>query len=144
MFSKIVPAVKEVTPLSANISPGGALMGLWTLNTIPISTEPDAVSSDIRLKKNITRLNDSKSLSQVLKLNPISYQWKEEKLPSAFLKEKRNSSFNEADDNPSIHLGLIAQEVEKIIPEACGLRTCLLYTSPSPRDATLSRMPSSA
>ena len=24
------------------------------------------------------------------------------------------------------------------------LRTCLLYTSPSPRDATLSRMPSSA
>ena len=25
-----------------------------------------------------------------------------------------------------------------------GLRRCLLYTSPSPRDATLSRMPSSA
>ena len=25
-----------------------------------------------------------------------------------------------------------------------GTRTCLLYTSPSPRDATLSRMPSSA
>ena len=28
------------------------------------------------------------------------------------------------------------------IPE--NLNTCLLYTSPSPRDATLSRMPSSA
>ena len=28
--------------------------------------------------------------------------------------------------------------------EACGINTCLLYTSPSPRDATLSRMPSSA
>ena len=26
----------------------------------------------------------------------------------------------------------------------CGVFTCLLYTSPSPRDATLSRMPSSA
>ena len=25
-----------------------------------------------------------------------------------------------------------------------GVKTCLLYTSPSPRDATLSRMPSSA
>ena len=25
-----------------------------------------------------------------------------------------------------------------------GFNTCLLYTSPSPRDATLSRMPSSA
>ena len=27
---------------------------------------------------------------------------------------------------------------------AAGLNYCLLYTSPSPRDATLSRMPSSA
>ena len=29
-------------------------------------------------------------------------------------------------------------------PELQGLLFCLLYTSPSPRDATLSRMPSSA
>ena len=30
-------------------------------------------------------------------------------------------------------------------PNGCGKSTtCLLYTSPSPRDATLSRMPSSA
>ena len=28
--------------------------------------------------------------------------------------------------------------------ELAGRRVCLLYTSPSPRDATLSRMPSSA
>ena len=28
--------------------------------------------------------------------------------------------------------------------ERRGAKTCLLYTSPSPRDATLSRMPSSA
>ena len=28
--------------------------------------------------------------------------------------------------------------------EKTGSKTCLLYTSPSPRDATLSRMPSSA
>ena len=33
--------------------------------------------------------------------------------------------------------GLIAKEIEYI-------DSCLLYTSPSPRDATLSRMPSSA
>ena len=32
-------------------------------------------------------------------------------------------------------------EVSAAIPVACA---CLLYTSPSPRDATLSRMPSSA
>ena len=28
--------------------------------------------------------------------------------------------------------------------EVCGLNGCLLYTSPSPRDGLLSRMPSSA
>ena len=42
-------------------------------------------------------------------------------------------------------------EQSKLSELACGNReceimayTCLLYTSPSPRDATLSRMPSSA
>ena len=33
---------------------------------------------------------------------------------------------------------------EAMTANAAGLRVCLLYTSPSPRDATLSRMPSSA
>ena len=36
----------------------------------------------------------------------------------------------------------IAETVTK--DPAIGFRCCLLYTSPSPRDATLSRMPSSA
>ena len=30
------------------------------------------------------------------------------------------------------------------VTEKAGIKACLLYTSPSPRDATLSRMPSSA
>ena len=34
--------------------------------------------------------------------------------------------------------------VEQIISQLTGVGACLLYTSPSPRDATLSRMPSSA
>ena len=33
---------------------------------------------------------------------------------------------------------------ERILRYAKQTKTCLLYTSPSPRDATLSRMPSSA
>ena len=33
--------------------------------------------------------------------------------------------------------------VLEVLPSAAGI-VCLLYTSPSPRDATLSRMPSSA
>ena len=33
---------------------------------------------------------------------------------------------------------------KKKLPESVQIYSCLLYTSPSPRDATLSRMPSSA
>ena len=35
-------------------------------------------------------------------------------------------------------------EVPKCIVKVSSSKSCLLYTSPSPRDATLSRMPSSA
>ena len=47
-------------------------------------------------------------------------------------------------------LGAIVKGTQAGAPEVHNLRkkaiitTCLLYTSPSPRDATLSRMPSSA
>ena len=44
--------------------------------------------------------------------------------------------------NPLALIGLIAL-LAHFIQRKWGL-TCLLYTSPSPRDATLSRMPSSA
>ena len=44
--------------------------------------------------------------------------------------------------------GKSVQDLEKeysdLLSEQSKLRACLLYTSPSPRDATLSRMPSSA
>ena len=36
------------------------------------------------------------------------------------------------------------KKVKRLDPKDAQLHTCLLYTSPSPRDATLSRMPSSA
>jgi len=46
---------------------------------------------------------------------------------------------------PAIRRRLVF-EVDKLNhePVASKYSTCLLYTSPSPRDATLSRMPSSA
>ena len=42
--------------------------------------------------------------------------------------------------------GLVVETKEEIFEmnNGCVCCTCLLYTSPSPRDATLSRMPSSA
>ena len=36
------------------------------------------------------------------------------------------------------------QKGGRMTPRMIGFNSCLLYTSPSPRDATLSRMPSSA
>ena len=46
-------------------------------------------------------------MTKVLQLNPVYYEWKEEILPSAFVKNHRQGR----------QIGLIAQEVEEIIPE---------------------------
>ena len=48
-----------------------------------------------------------------------------------------NGAFNKATDFEFIDSEIVVTLVD-------GSKTCLLYTSPSPRDATLSRMPSSA
>ena len=56
LFSKIVPAVKEVTPASTNIAPLGDLAGFWKYNGKPLDLLH--IHSDIRLKKNIKRLDD--------------------------------------------------------------------------------------
>ena len=45
---------------------------------------------------------------------------------------------------PPVKLGSVNMPVTSKSVVACEYMTCLLYTSPSPRDATLSRMPSSA
>ena len=43
-----------------------------------------------------------------------------------------------------VNINVMENEFVSIVgPSGCG-KSCLLYTSPSPRDATLSRMPSSA
>ena len=62
--------------------------------------------------------------------------------------------FNPAAEGPSFdRIRIALASPEKILswsfgevkkPETINYRTCLLYTSPSPRDRTRSRMPSSA
>ena len=44
----------------------------------------------------------------------------------------------------SVNFGAYDNEVTNLGGESVNFNSCLLYTSPSPRDATLSRMPSSA
>ena len=58
----------------------------------------------------------------------------------------RRTSFRGALDSVEKVQSLAEKGKIKLITEAqvIGLKGCLLYTSPSPRDATLSRMPSSA
>jgi len=117
LFAKITPKILEVTPASSNAAAIGSLNGVWTFNGLLISVEPDLTGSDIRLKKNIRRLEDSDCLARLMKLNPVSYEWKEDKLPTSFLNEHR-------DENEMLkrEMGFIAQEVEKYIPEVTGTK----------------------
>ena len=59
-------------------------------------------------------------------------------------KEIAAGTFPWSRDLEDIHLNIENRLKDKIGDAAGRLHTCLLYTSPSPRDATLSRMPSSA
>jgi len=104
LFSKITPGVKEVTPKSSNVAAKGGLYGIWNYNGRPLDLLH--FHSDIRLKKNIKRIEDSTSLSQVMQLNPVSYEWKEN-TPSSLRKNYPEGR----------QIGLIAQEVQKYIPE---------------------------
>ena len=59
----------------------------------------------------------------------------------------RQNVIDELDFDPSIdaaHIGVAVENGIVTLTGHVGSYTCLLYTSPSPRDRTRSRMPSSA
>ena len=62
-------------------------------------------------------------------------------LPVGWGKDKKAPCLSGWQLNPNLSLEQICSYKDAI---ALGLTTCLLYTSPSPRDKTVSRMPSSA
>ncbi len=94
---------RDITARHQLLSSSGRLLGNWTYNGRPLGWLH--VHSDARIKKNVNPLNNS--LDSVLKLNPVSYEWREDVLPSSFLKTQKEGR----------QLGLIAQEVEEVIPE---------------------------
>ena len=104
LFSKVTPGVKETTPKSSNVAAKGGLYGFWNYNGRPLDLLH--FHSDIRLKKNIKRIEDSASLSKLMQLNPVYYEWKEN-TPSSLRKNYPEGR----------QIGLIAQEVQKYIPE---------------------------
>ena len=57
-----------------------------------------------------------------------------------FIQKKNLSGYKENDN----FIDVVKEEPMKRVEAIEYYKTCLLYTSPSPRDATLSRMPSSA
>ena len=59
------------------------------------------------------------------------------------LEQLIKDGFSRAKDPDGLEKRLNAALALKSVTPA-GIKSCLLYTSPSPRDATLSRMPSSA
>lgn len=80
-------------------SPNGKLNGLWRFNGSVICVAP---CSDSAAKKNIKPL--SNSLDKILSLNGVSFDWNEAIVPRKAKTEGKQ-------------IGLIAQEVEKIVPE---------------------------
>lgn len=103
-FSRIIPKGSEVAPSENLVSPGGKLLGSWRHNGKSLFMLH--FHSDIRLKKDIQPLNDKDSLQKLLRLNPVSYLWKED-TPTSL-----KNGFPEGRQ-----IGLIAQEVDKHIPE---------------------------
>ena len=116
--------------LNINAAGSGTLVAIQTNTTITgiLSVTDDITafwSSDERLKDNITKIDNP--LDKVLSISGNTFDWN----------EKSNKSGHD--------VGLIAQEIEKVLPEAVTTRdngylavdyhkVCLLYTSPSPRD----------
>ena len=101
----VAPADTSVAPKETHVAAKGDLFGHWAYNGLSLALLH--THSDSRLKKKIESIPNSTSLTKVLQLNPVYYEWREDILPSAFVKNHKKGR----------QIGLIAQEIEDIIPE---------------------------
>ena len=92
------------------------------------------------ITKNSTNLEVDWSDGKKSKFN---YLWLRDNCPTAHDKDSRHRMFNILKVSNNINPKKFAVNNEGKL-EIEWSEGCLLYTSPSPRDATLSRMPSSA
>ena len=103
----------------------------------------DKVSVDTRLLNIIYTFLDDKKFNSLEKEHELKVKW--ELLKNA--PDKKEGKKTKSDEKES---KILIEQVEadssntELYKIAEKIFSCLLYTSPSPRDATLSRMPSSA
>ena len=74
----------------------------------------------------------------------MSTKWNEQNTNHEHKGMLSHLGFNGDDDSPVYITEEVAKELAEQIQEGYKDYVCLLYTSPSPRDSNLSRMPSSA
>ena len=77
-------------------------------------------------------------------LGDVTDEWLDELLERSPLERLSAQVLQVRHGGKSVMQDLLFVEVKQIAHELERYLSCLLYTSPSPRDATLSRMPSSA
>ena len=106
----------------------------------PLEATSDNVQNLARLKKAITYVNEL-ILASDKELIPVSV-WQNFQNPCATILGHIQANQNTPNES---NLNSANNSVDSLIQYLSPyVLTCLLYTSPSPRDATLSRMPSSA
>ena len=114
--------INDNVDISGNLVCGGS--GTFTGDLIAFA------SSDENLKENLVVIPNA--LTKVGLMTGYTFDWKSD----------IEVGYTRLYGGGTQDTGIIAQQVDALgLP---GITTCLLYTSPSPRDATLSRMPSSA
>ena len=91
------------------------------------------------LTANLTRTTPQMSLEIILNIEPLDIHIKKLGLTTYKRLENKLDKVTWCTDPTKSHLQYWAQDLHTVIK-----KTCLLYTSPSPRDQRGSRMPSSA
>jgi hypothetical protein len=92
----------SITPTVTNLYDLGTSTSRW--KNIYLQNAP-IVTSDVTLKKNIKELGYG--LKEIMKLNPISYQWKNDYIGETFIPENQRET----------SLGFSAQELLTVLPE---------------------------
>ncbi|MFH1062655.1 MAG: tail fiber domain-containing protein [Candidatus Omnitrophota bacterium] len=82
---------------------------------LAMGTTPWYQYSDRRLKKNIAPL--SGALDKIMKLRGVTFEWNEKNLPEDHKKDSKGKIRERGIFPKGTHVGLIAQEVNKVVPE---------------------------